>query len=200
MPPVPARLALLLVAGSCATLGQGPSSAGQLHRDAARFRSAALLDEFADAVTGREALLEVFEGHEVRLLEALEDRYGLEHGSWPPQKAVAPGSDDPAARRTEESSCPPQQPAALQQPAGFSGGLRWLFGAPVYVADIDGVAEANTALSGVIKRQFEELDGKGWLADRTYKGNNGGALDSLLEPADRNDEFFNWQQAVSPLT
>lgn len=179
--PAAGRLGLLLLLLAYTYTGLGADAEQQRHNDAAKFRAATLLHEFAPTAAGREALLEVFEGHETRLLEALEDRYGIERGSWPPQK-VTPPIDGAAATRTEQSSCSQRQGSAQQQ-EGFTGGLRWLFGAPVYVADIDGVSEANAVLSGVIKSQFEELDGNGWLADRTYTGNNFGALDSLLTPA-----------------
>jgi hypothetical protein len=37
--------------------------------------------------------------------------------------------------------------------AGYTGGTRWVFGAPLYVADVGGMREANAVLTAVIKEQ-----------------------------------------------
>ena len=62
-------------------------------------------------------------------------------------------SSSSADCREPEGSGAGATAAAAAAAAGYTGGTRWVFGAPLYVADVGGMREANAVLTAVIKEQ-----------------------------------------------
>lgn len=144
----------LATANNTELAGAQGSGFERRHGDGQREACEAILTQHMEG-PARESVMELFEGSYPALLTALQQRFS-------------------AAATTN-------RPTSVDKASVESThGVLWLFGSPIYLADVDGLSGGNCEVASLVRETYRNLyNTHGWA-------NREG-------PTDTKYEFFHWQ-------